>query len=1043
MRPLRLEVQAFGPYAGIETVDFAGLSGDGLFLIHGPTGAGKTALLDAMCFALYGQVPGSRTAASLRSQHAAADQPTEVRFEFAADGGHWLVRRRPSYERTKHRGEGTTTEHAQSQLFKREGADWKPVAKGANEVGRELLELLGLDHEQFSRVIVLPQGQFQRVLRPSSAKEREELLTSLFDTELFGSIEQWVQDRWREASAAVADHQHQLEHLRRQADERCAELGAGPPDGLGDVATGEEPVDDQARFDHLAIDVGRSAVAAANDAGVASERLEAAQARHAQAVATADRWDRRTALLAESSELAGSADTVKRWAERVAVARSAAPLRSSLDALLAATTAHDYATTALSTTGRDLARAVADCPVPLDLPGIDRAGSAGTASNDSDGDGDAVIDAVRNAPDEALAALAAQATTLERVADVVRQRSEQAEQVRSLTDDARSFDAQATQLDEQALDCIAAVTMLEQRIADDRIAAAQLPAATARVERAADTVAALGELADARQCAEAAESARTERLAEHLDAREAHQDLRERYLDGVAAALSAELVDGAPCAVCGATDHPDPATAADGDPVRREDVERMAARQDRAASALEAATTHAHAQQRSVAELEGRLHGTGDPARADEELTEAREALSTAQVASVRLPELEADHAGSTADLARLQDAAATQRMEAAQCRANAATLSASVDALDVEIADALHLPDRRAGTAASEEPADAAGILGAALLSLRRVTDAALSLAQAVRGESTAADTEVDSAQRLALGLEAAAFASAEEARAALLDDAELTDLESRIAAHRDRVTRVDAQLESEDLANLPDERPDVRAAEDALDVVRRAAASQSASAERARAASEAITRWSDEHRALVLRTEPARREEALLRRLSDTLLGRSGSKVSLQRWVLAAFLHDVCELANQRLSTMTGGRYSLRVHRGETPGNRSAGLDLRVLDAHTGEERDVSTLSGGETFQASLALALAVADAVEQHAGGIRMEALFIDEGFGTLDPDALELAMDELDDLRAGGRMVGVISHVGTMQERIRTGIRVVPSEHGSTLRSGPVT
>jgi exonuclease SbcC len=157
----------------------------------------------------------------------------------------------------------------------------------------------------------------------------------------------------------------------------------------------------------------------------------------------------------------------------------------------------------------------------------------------------------------------------------------------------------------------------------------------------------------------------------------------------------------------------------------------------------------------------------------------------------------------------------------------------------------------------------------------------------------------------------------------------------------------------------------------------------------------------------------------------------------------VLAAYLEDICDLANRRLTVMTGGRYTLHVHRTGSGRNRLAGLDLRVHDAHTGERRDVSTLSGGETFQASLALALAVADAVQQHSGGVHLDALFIDEGFGTLDADALELAMDELDALRAGGRMVGVISHVGTMQERIRTGIRVVPSEGGSTVEVGRVS
>jgi exonuclease SbcC len=202
------------------------------------------------------------------------------------------------------------------------------------------------------------------------------------------------------------------------------------------------------------------------------------------------------------------------------------------------------------------------------------------------------------------------------------------------------------------------------------------------------------------------------------------------------------------------------------------------------------------------------------------------------------------------------------------------------------------------------------------------------------------------------------------------------------------------------------------------------------------------AISTWADAHRTFQVEAAERRDRSSLLTRLSDTVGGRSGDRVSLKRWVLAAYLEDICALATQRLQVMTGGRYTLVVHREPTARNRLGGLDLHVIDAHTGEQRDVSTLSGGETFQASLALALAVADAVQHHSGGIRLDALFIDEGFGTLDADALELAMDELDALRAGGRMVGVISHVGTMRERIRTGIEVIPTEKGSRVRIGAV-
>ena len=152
----------------------------------------------------------------------------------------------------------------------------------------------------------------------------------------------------------------------------------------------------------------------------------------------------------------------------------------------------------------------------------------------------------------------------------------------------------------------------------------------------------------------------------------------------------------------------------------------------------------------------------------------------------------------------------------------------------------------------------------------------------------------------------------------------------------------------------------------------------------------------------------------------------GKAAPYISLQRWVLSAYLADICGYANQRLTLMTSGRYQLRLTDEGGHGGRNAGLGLRVLDAYTGEEREVSSLSGGETFQASLALALGVADTVQAHAGGVPLEALFIDEGFGSLDPDNLQLAMDELDRLREGGRMIGLISHVGALRERIRGGI-----------------
>ena len=172
----------------------------------------------------------------------------------------------------------------------------------------------------------------------------------------------------------------------------------------------------------------------------------------------------------------------------------------------------------------------------------------------------------------------------------------------------------------------------------------------------------------------------------------------------------------------------------------------------------------------------------------------------------------------------------------------------------------------------------------------------------------------------------------------------------------------------------------------------------------------------------------------------MADRCQGKLPPYISLQRWVLSAYLADICAYANQRLDLMTSGRYQLRLTDAGGRGGRNAGLNLRVRDAFTGEEREVTSLSGGETFQASLALALGVADTVQAHSGGVHLDALFVDEGFGSLDPDNLQLAMDELDRLREGGRLIGVISHVAALRERIRSGIQVIASDQGSTLQVG---
>jgi exonuclease SbcC len=292
----------------------------------------------------------------------------------------------------------------------------------------------------------------------------------------------------------------------------------------------------------------------------------------------------------------------------------------------------------------------------------------------------------------------------------------------------------------------------------------------------------------------------------------------------------------------------------------------------------------------------------------------------------------------------------------------------------------------------------------------------------------------------RLARELQASPFADPAAAREALQEEHTRERWSTRIQAYERELLELRGQLASPDLADLPQTRPDTataQAAWAAADEARTRALTRQAQVE---LGLRETVRLCEAHRKGSSELERLQTRAQLTSAVADRCQGRTAPYISLQRWVLSAYLAEICGHANRRLDQMTAGRYQLRLSDEGGRGGRQAGLALRVLDAYTGEEREVNSLSGGETFQASLALALGVADTVESHAGGLHLETLFIDEGFGTLDPDTLQLAMDELDRLRDGGRLIGIISHVGALRERIHTGIEVLAGENGSSLRVG---
>ena len=1000
MKPHRLRIEAFGPYADPVEIGFDALSQEGLFLIHGTTGAGKTFLLDALCFALYGEVSGDRGVKGLRSDHAAASAVPRVSLEFSAGGGRYLVERSPAYTALKSRGEGTTEKPAQGALFRLVGGEREPIVSRGSEVSREVEELVGLNAAQFRQVILLPQGKFAEVLR-SRADDREALLKTLFDTVLFEQAGLWLEERARKARLELAQQRQRQELLRSQAAQAWAPYAA--PTEEGDTAPS-----DQRGLDLLVERIASVVESRTTALSEAEALLKAAQAGKEERDRVADRWDRRAAATARLAQLATQREPIEALKQELALAERAETLRTSL-------TAERSAREALATLqatirqqllrairARDAAQALPDPVVLLDLTSLPGAEALGQASS-------------------ALAARRAELTALARKAAEAAEAREKASQ--ALANAAaiaeRLERGEAARIDNQRQRKERQEAYTAACSARDRLNGLERAAGEAR-ERA-EAAAALAPARSKRQAADEALTAaekQLERTSQQLTA------LRQAQLAGMAARLSEGLHPGEACPVCGSTSHPAPAHASEA--AVREEAIRAAETQREAASRRWNAATAAAAT--AAAELQAASSRAGsagdDPGTASAAATAVAGALAAARTQALAVEGLEQEIKQLEGNFEKIETGIKTLNTRQALEKQSAADETARAERLAAEIRD--ELGDQR----------DPLTVLQA----YAPLQEALRPLVGSCEASASASTALEQASQRLEQELCGSGFADREAVQAALRDATIRQGWATRIESVEREIAEQQALLAAPELAELPEQRPDTAAAAQAVEQADGCRTRAVEQLTEARGVQSALQQLAEAHRQGDAALASQLERSTLLSSVADRCLGKATPYISLQRWVLSAYLAEICGYANQRLELMTSGRYRLQLTDEGGRGGRKAGLELRVLDAYTGEEREVNSLSGGETFQASLALALGVADTVQAHSGGVHLEALFIDEGFGTLDPDNLQLAMDELDRLREGGRMIGIISHVSALRERIRSAIEVIASERGSTVSIG---
>ncbi|MFJ3217150.1 AAA family ATPase [Kitasatospora sp. NPDC086801] len=1010
MRLHRLTVSAFGPFAGSESVDFDALAAGGLFLLRGATGAGKSSVLDAVCFALYGDVPGTRRANRLRSDHADPRRLTEVRLELTLGGRRLQITRLPEQRRPKKVGTGTTVERPQT-LLREWAADagdgtpgWQAVSKSHQEAGEEIHRLIGMNREQFCQVVLLPQGDFARFLKGDS-EERGKLLRRLFDTERFQHVEGWLAEQRRVQEAAVQAGRRRLRDLASKA-EQAAGPGAEPAGGW--VPAEEDATDLTAGVLGWAAILRSGAAEQFTVAGAAlagaEEAQHAAQRERAAAEELAGRQRRHRQALLQADRLAAFEPEAARDGRRLAAAQAAVGVESALRLHEGAAEAHRRAREAELRHREVLAG--------------DGGGGGGAV-----GGGPALAEAGSAELVEAERDLRAELVRLEAAGAEERRCAELAREQRGLDGERRRADELAEEAEDWLAEYDERLGGLQEQQARARSAGALVEQLDGRRAELSTRLDAARERDGLRAEIAAAEPRATALRIAALDAREYGLGLRERRLAGMAAELAEQLRAGEACRVCGSPEHPAPAETADGR-VGADDEERAR----RAQAAAEQAWTTADQALTALRVREATATGAAGPEGADalaqalaELDREHREALHAAEA----LGRVEQEIARLSAD----QDRRLAELREA---RERAAVRTDRLQALQHEQRELAARVAAARGEAAS---------VAARAAALERLVERVTAVAEASRAGAQTLARLGDAEGELAEAAAAAGFPGPEEAIAVLLPRAERERLAARLERHRAESAAVRHELALPELAEAAARPPaDLPAAAAALgaatDRLGRAHAARSAAGERC-AALAAIGRHLAD---LAAESAPALARYGRLNRLAALAAGTSTEnrlRMRLESYVLAARLEQVAAAASDRLVRMSGGRYTLVHSDDRGTGNKRSGLALRVVDAWTGTERDTATLSGGESFFASLALALGLADVVTDEAGGMPLDTLFIDEGFGTLDEQSLEEVMDVLDGLRERDRAVGIVSHVADLRTRIPAQLLVRKGRRGSTL------
>ncbi|EKO3817949.1 SMC family ATPase [Vibrio harveyi] len=1008
MKPIKLTMQAFGPFAQTETIEFDKLGANPLFLINGPTGSGKTSILDAICFALYGETTGNeRQGIQMRCDMAAPTLLTEVTLEFSLHGKSYRVIRSPEQEAPKARGEGMTVRKHTAALYEITDEE-KLITSKTTQVKTEVTNIIGLNETQFRQVMVLPQGKFRELLLATS-KEREEIFGQLFQTDIYKKIEYALKDKASAISKAKDEFDNQI---------RGALQVAG--------VSSEAELTEQRE----ALSVQFESVQKQEQESLA--QLNALKTELQKAEALSNEFKKREQAEIALKQHLEQSDAVSSRQLQLDNAKKASKVELPYVTLQSA-----------SKQTQELEQKVAKLSQDLTV--------ANDAVKSKEG-------ALQTAKEQAaqLPKLTEQQYQLEGMKGKLVEKSELEKAINAGLTQKSEFEAtlkkyialkekltlEAQQgqksLDQARVD-VASIGSVEAEIKQQQRLMQDLQKLTGLNQ----------ELAKRDALTPSKQASVDQAKARYVELQRSADTLELSWHNAQAAVLAQRLQAGEMCPVCGSVEHPQPAQFV-GEEVTKEQVQRARNTEREGQVALNQLSNQLEQHNIAVGQYKQQIEQLsvelGQTASMDlsalqasmQQLNERLQQLSSIDLVQLEQSVNELNQRCFTGEgkINDLQNQMAANESTIKVNREQLAKLSASLDAkyssLEVLEQDIVAIQKQIAELNSALE--NAQNHLQQAVLAKTNIESQLTTnqqwLNEALDRFSTAkADWEQ--------ALQASAFEDEAQFLACKVDEAEMQVWQQEIDAFKQTQIKLEQTLAdlSSTLKDLA--LPDLENLNVKLNGVQQSYVEARNQLDSTRSLFERLEKVRNDIATLHDKNTKLEDEYKVFGTLYDVASGKTGSRISLHRFVLGVLLDDVLIQASQRLSLMSKGRYILARKTEGFKGAAGRGLDLVVEDSYTGKTRDVATLSGGESFMAALALALGLSDVVQSYSGGIRLDTLFIDEGFGSLDPESLDLAIQTLVDLQQTGRMIGVISHVSELKEQMAQRIDVEPSRLGSTV------